>query len=173
MIALPDTSTEIALATTTLGTGANSITFSSIGSGYTDLRLVFVGISQPTNTRFPALRFNSDTNTNYSNTLLQGNGTTASSSRETSLSYISLTDSSNGMSDTPPININIDIFSYAGSTNKTCLITTAGDRNGSGVVVSRVGLWRSTSAITSIDLIGASGTGIFGIGTTATLYGIL
>ena len=159
------------IASTTLGAGANSINFTSIVSGYTDLRLTFTGKSQPTNTRFPAVQFNSDSSALYSDTRLQGNGSAASSSANTGFTYIPL--SADGMDDTTPVFYTIDIFSYAGSTFKTCLITSSEDKNGSGRVVNRVGLWRSTSAITAVNLIGASGTGIFGTGCIATLYGIL
>jgi hypothetical protein len=40
---MPDVSTEVAIATTTLGSAASTITFSSISGSYTDLRLVLVG----------------------------------------------------------------------------------------------------------------------------------
>jgi hypothetical protein len=158
------------IATQTLVSGTNSIIFSSIPSTYTDLRLVFTGVSQPTNTRFPALRFNSDSGGNYSFIRLVGDGVSGSSSRGTSLSQIPII--SDGMGDTIPVFFTIDVFSYAGSTFKTSLITSSEDTNGSGMTISRVGLYTSTSAITTINLIGASGTGIFGVGCIATLYGI-
>lgn len=158
------------LATTTLSSGANSITFNSISSAYTDLRLVLVGKSQPTNTRFPALQVNSDTGTNYSYTRMYGNGASAASQGANNASLISLL--TNGMDDTYPVLITIDIFSYAGSTNKIMLWTTAEDDNGSGAIVEGVGLWRSTSAINSITLTATFGTGIYASGTIATLYGI-
>jgi hypothetical protein len=63
-----------------------------------------------------------------------------------------------------------NIFSYAGSTNKTCLIESSEDKNGSGSTVRTVGLWRDTSAITSIEVLMSSST--FATGTIATLYGI-
>jgi hypothetical protein len=69
--------------------------------------------------------------------------------------------------------ITIDLFSYAGSTNKTILTTTSTDKNGSGGVGRIVSLWRSTSAITGITITdGGAGFG-WASGTTATLYGIL
>jgi hypothetical protein len=52
------------------------------------------------------------------------------------------------------------------------LLTGGTDNNGSGGVTRSVGLWRSTSAITSISLF-IDGTTTFSTGTTATLYGIL
>ena len=155
------------IATTTLGSAASTITFSSIGSGYTDLRLVLV--TRDASGSIIRLRFNSDTATNYSRTNLSGNGTTASSSVTTSANNISI-----GFGITTA-NVwgfyTMDIFSYAASTNKTCLVTASEDENGSGTVSRRVGLWRSTAAITAIELSATSGT--FASGSTATLYGIL
>ena len=158
------------IATQTLVSGADTITFSSIGSGYTDLRLVLVAKAQPTNTRFPAIRFNSDTGTNYSRTRITGDGTNAASARVTDTTSIAVLQT--GMGDTIPVLITCDIFSYAGSTNKTVLWEASEDANGSGSVVRGVALWRNTAAITSITLTATSGSGIYAIGTTATLYGI-
>jgi len=156
------------IATTTLGSAASSITFSSISAAYTDLRVVFVcqgataGVSA-------YLEFNGISTTTYSETYLEGNGTTASSGRVTANTNIDLRQGT-AFSNLQPAMVGIDIFSYAGSTFKTCLIQTSQDYNGSGATVSTVGLWRSTSAITQVKL---SGSGNFAIGTTATLYGIL
>lgn len=164
---MPDVSTEVAIATTTLGSAASSITFSSIPATYTDLRLVFVGTSAA---NVPGeMRFNGDTASNYSRTYLSGNGSTASSSRDTSQTNISV--GASAITSTPMMNT-IDIFSYAGSTFKTCLITSSDDRNGSGTVDRQVSLWRSTSAINEIKLT-VDLTANFLTGTTATLYGIL
>ena len=65
----------------------------------------------------------------------------------------------------------VDIFSYAGSTNKTALASFSNDRNGAGGVAANVGLWRSTSAITTIKWYAANSENL-AAGTTATLYGI-
>lgn len=167
---MPDTSTEVAIATTTLGSAASTITFSSIPGTYTDLRLVLVC---KTSSQFnnPGLRFNSDSGTNYSATLLDGNGSTAASTRQTAFDYMSMIQT--GItSDTLEQLYTADIFSYAGSTNKTALLSASADRNGGGRVANSVGLWRSTSAITSIVIISAGGAD-YSAGTTATLYGIL
>ncbi len=163
---MPDTSTEVAIATTTLGSAATSITFSSIPQTYTDLRLVLVGTTTVADAIF--LRYNGDTGTNYSRTVLQGDGSTAASSRQTSENLIYLTRTN--LDTTLPQLFEIDIFSYAGSTNKTCLVASSQDKNGSGVVVREVGLWRNTSAINEVSLNSFSST--FKVGTTATLYGI-
>ena len=65
----------------------------------------------------------------------------------------------------------LDIFSYAGSTFKTMFVEETADINGSGGLNRRVGLYRSTSAITSINFF-AQGVANFAIGSTFTLYGI-
>lgn len=156
------------IATTTLGSAAADITFSSIPSTYTDLKLIITGTSA-TNTVQPRLQFNSDTATNYSNTSISGNGTAASSTSQTSAAYMRITPDSTSSS-TIPVFYNIDIFSYTGSTYKTCLLVGSADLNGSGFTQSSVGLWRSTSAITTIKYYMSSGN--LNSGTTATLYGI-
>jgi len=160
------------IATTTLGSNAATIDFTSISSAYTDLRLVLVWRSNQSGSSANVLvRVNSDSGSNYSVTQLNGDGSSASSFRATSatslnMAYISSTESTNfGL-------VTLDFMSYAGSTNKTILGTNSYDRNGSGYVQRTVGLWRSTSAITSVNLLLNSTTN-YVTGTTATLYGIL
>ena len=160
------TVTYDSIATTTLGSAAASITFSSIPGTFTDLRLVCVFTTADI---LPSFRFNSDTGSNYSTTQLYGNGTSAVSGRNTSAT--SLYNDTGTSSATVPGLIELDVFSYAGSTNKSSLIAVSTDKNGSGSTLRSVGLWRNTSAITSIivrDFFGAN----LGAGTTATLYGI-
>lgn len=156
------------IATTTLGTAASTITFSSIPATYTDLRVVLAGTASASVS--PEMRFNSDTGSNYSLTTLQGNGASASSSSASNQTRIYLGYDSS-MSTTVPTMFTADIFSYAGSTNKTALATGTADKNGSGNVERIVGLWRNTSAITTVAVLVTSQT--FSVGTTATLYGIL
>jgi hypothetical protein len=50
------------------------------------------------------------------------------------------------------------------------LVSTNNDANGSGRISSGVLLYRSTDAITSLEL--TANSGIYNAGTTATLYGI-
>ena len=167
---MPDISTEVAIATTTLGSAASSITFSSIPGTYTDLRLVVSELSSSTATQY--IKFNGDTGSNYSTTILWGIGSSYGSFQNSSSTggivfdyYMS------GGTTTIPAFKTVDLMSYAGSTYKTVLVTNSNDHNGSGAVERSVGLWRSTSAITSILI--SRGSGTFNAGTTATLYGIL
>jgi hypothetical protein len=163
------TATYEKIASTTLGSANATITFSSIPATYTDLRLVVTGTSNFTHTT--GMQFNGDTGTNYSETRLEGDGATATSAGNTGVSYLRFY----GFTTTPTM-FTVDLFSYAGSTNKTSLGITSADLNGSGNVRRYAQLWRSTSAINSISfgpgVSGASGT-TYSIGTTATLYGIL
>lgn len=165
---MPDTSTEVAIATTTLGSAATSIDFTSISSAYTDLRLVLVGST--VSTTLINVRFNSVSTTTYSGTMLVGSGTAASSERQNTVNRIVMPITSETWG-TGIKTFSLDIFSYTSSTNKTALSTFSGDTNGSGYVIRGVHLWRNTAAITSINLIGA--TANWAAGTTATLYGIL
>ncbi len=157
------------IATTTLGSAASNITFSSIPNTYTDLKIVLVAAGSASEQVY--VQFNGDTGTNYSQTYLQGNGGTAESLRQTSVAYIFagyMADSVYGSSMRGLTTINI--FSYAGSTFKTTLSEGSNNTNGQGLVSRHVGLWRSTSAITSVKLYPS--TGNFTTGTIATIYGI-
>lgn len=165
---MPDISTEVAIASQTLGSAAATITFSSISSAYTDIRVVVNGT--PTgNTQF-RLRFNNDSGANYSGTEVRGNGSSIGSDRYTSDTGIYSNWAAFATS-AQPVLTTFDVFSYTGSTNKTVLSTFNQDTNGSGTIEYGVGLWRSTSAINRIDLTAAGNS--FNTGTIVTLYGIL
>jgi hypothetical protein len=164
---MPDTSTEIALATTTLSSAASSITFSSISGAYTDLRLVIVG--RTTASSSIAIQLNGDTATNYSYSYLGGDGTSTFRGRNQDITRIQCYENFNSST---PTALEIDIFSYTGSTYKTMLITQSADRNGSGSVMKEVAMWRSTSAVTQFQIYAQSSDTLMA-GTTATLYGIL
>ena len=154
------------IQTYTLGSAATGITFSSVPSTYTDLRVILVQTTDGANL---GIRFNSDSGSNYSWTRLQGDGSSATSARGTSVSFGQL--NGNGTSASPKSGlVEVDIFSYAGSTNKTVLSKFSNDQNGSGNTASTVNLWRSTAAITNVYVFAAGGD--LQTGTTATLYGI-
>ena len=156
------------IATTTLGSAAASITFSSISSAYTDLRIVIIGTGNSAS--IAQLRFNGvSTGSTYSSTYMYGNGTSALTSSRTARSGgIDFFEGS--VSTTIPTFSTIDIFSYTGSTYKTCLITGSLDQNGSGKTERITGLWSSTAAITTVALVGNGMN--WAAGTRATLYGI-
>jgi len=160
--------TYVALATNTLSSATASVTFSSISGAYTDLVLICnIGASASTSVNFG---FNGDTGTNYSTTILTGNGTTAASARTSTASnstdYIAFytAGAPSGLTGSMIFNV----MNYANTTtNKTILARSGSDSKEIDLVV---GLWRSTAAITSI-VIGMQ-TGNFITGSTFTLYGI-
>jgi hypothetical protein len=155
------------IATTTLGTAATNIDFSSIPNTYTDLKIIASIISVAATTRI-FLRVNGDTGSTYSSTNLYGDGTSALSMRYASTS--SFLRSATG-DNAKNIFWEIDIFSYAGSTHKTALGRASADNNGSGATFNSVGLWRNTAAITSLSIYSLTASNL-DIGSTVTLYGI-
>ena len=158
-------STYTAIATTTLSSSQTTISFSSISSSYTDLRLVAVPFSTANgmNCQF---RLNGDTGTNYSYTQMRASGSTITSTRISNDTYFN--NLNMGVYTTTPQIYKYDIMNYANATtNKTVLMRF--DEN-TGWAACSVGLWRSTSAITSITLTAI--TNQFASGSTFTLYGI-
>jgi len=154
------------IATTTLGSAASTITFSSIPATYTDLRVVVNVITAGNDDM--RIRVNSSA-TGYSNTSISGTGATAGSNSSTSANEWY---PSSGFDAANNFRLyTMDFFSYAGSTNKTMLLESSGDKSGSGIVARQVCLWSNTSAINRLDLVTPGGSN-FNTGTTATLYGI-
>jgi len=163
-------STYEKIATTTLGSAAASITFSSVSSSYTDLRLVLSGVPIDTSGSYIGVRFNGDTASNYSYTWLYGAAATVNTDRGSSTYpvYLNYGDTAGDK----PYLVEVDIFSYTGSTFKTFLATTSMDNNGTGTMQKTVACWRSTSAINEVTIFKAIGNNL-NTGSTATLYGIL
>jgi hypothetical protein len=163
-------STYTPIATTTLGSAAASYTFSSISGSYTDLVLIMQAKSTGGYASFK-ITVNSDTGTNYSQTVVSGTGSAASSSRLSSNPNFDLCRASGLSSDGFGAYI-VNFMNYSNTTTyKTFLDRTnvvAG--TGGDAVEAMVGLWRSTSAITSITA--TPGSGNLAVGTTLTLYGI-
>jgi hypothetical protein len=143
-----------------------TITFTSIPSTYTDLRLI-INYTQGSSSSAQGYINNDSAGTSYSRTLLYGNGTSALSARNSNVSVFTLPVVSNS---TIPNFVTMDFMSYSNtSTFKTFLAQGSSDQNGSGFSAASVFLWRDTSAINRIDLYG---NGTFAIGSTFTLYGV-
>jgi hypothetical protein len=160
------------IATTTLGSAALNVTFTSISGSYTDLVVVCDNLFSASLTPNLRILFNTDTASNYSVTVLEGNGATAYSARQSSISgidfgyYTSLYPTSTS---TAPTNAIINVMNYS---NSTTYKTVVGRANSSYSGTSaNVGLWRSTAAITSVRISNSSAVN-FTSGSTFTLYGI-
>ena len=166
---MPAGSTYTPIATTTLGSAAASVSFTSLGS-YTDIILVVSG-NTSNNVTDLQIQFNSDTGANYSYTALGYNTTTgSSSSRESSVTYMRFTTNSS-FNTSGQSNV---ILNFQNLMNTTTYKTVIGrGNNGAYGVNAAVGLWRSTSAVTSIQVNTHNlATRTFSIGSTFTLYGI-
>lgn len=165
---MPVGNTYEAIRTETLASAQASVTFSSIPSTYTDLVLITNGTYDTADAVF-GIRFNSDTGSNYSDTDLYGNGSAAGSYRSTSQSKIQVGWYPYPSSQAEPGQSTIQIMNYSNATTYKTTLERAGLAGGQGVY-ARVGLWRSTSAITSVTLLMSAGN--FASGTTFSLYGI-
>lgn len=151
------------IQTTTLGTSAATVTFSSIPPTYTDLVLILQEIA---GSGTSWLQFNSDTGANYSQTALYGTGSVAASNRSTNNTFGYAGQSSSSSSQ--PLTTVVNIMNYSNSTTYKSWL--ARGNNASVAVVLRAGLWRNTSAITSITV--GQDTTSYLAGSTFTLYGI-
>ncbi len=164
---MPAGNTYEAIATTTLGSAAATFTFSSIPSTYTDLLLITnYGLSADADSQ---LYVNGvSTGTSYSETFLRGNGTTASSSRRSNQPYWIL-----GLAavTVPTTLTTTEIHQFNNYSNTTTNKTLLSRVNNAGAqVAARVGMYSSTSAITSITVGGVAANLI--AGSTFSLYGI-
>ena len=154
---MPSTYTPIATAALS---SASSISFTSIPSTYTDLYLVMRG-----NTNGPIInvKYNNDTGSNYSSTIMWGNGSSAASARY-SESWIYVIPGGSG---DDQVSLFLNVQNYSNTTTFKTSIARANIPDAS--VNASVQLWRNTAAINRVDLI------LSGVGTitgTATLYGI-
>ena len=162
-------STYTPLATNTLSSTATSVTFSSISGSYTDLVLVVtakVGVGS-SNNYLTIGNGTVDTGANYSRTKLSGDGSSATSARNTAATGAFLDvygDSNSTQFDSVQF---AHIMNYSNTTTYKTILCRA-NRAGSGVDAV-VNLWRSTAAI---NIITVNSTGTYAIGSTFTLYGI-
>lgn len=156
------TNTYVALDKVTISGSTNNVQFLNISQSYTDLRIVVSGTAASNS--YLTIRFNGDTSSLYTHTEIGGDGTSPYSVRQGSAGYGYTSSIYTTQSTTT-----YDIKNY-GSTAffKSYLTNNAA----AGSFKSCVGLWRSTSAITQIDIGTAAGPN-FSTGTTFSLYGIL
>lgn len=166
------TQTYTPIATNTLASATSTLTFSSIPGTYTDLILIFNG---GTTSSGPTMRMtiNGDTSTNYSDTALDGDGATVTSTRHSSGNFFAITNNIGIAGTVGAQTTLIHLQNYSNTTTYKTVLFRANNATSSGYpgVTAAVGLWRKTpEAITSFALTTASTT--FLAGSTFTLYGI-
>jgi len=150
-----------------------TVDFTNISQAYTDIIIVGnLGCTKHSN-RAP-IRINNDTGSSYSTTYLRGNGSSVLASGDSNITSgfmfdnIAIPTSLNGNC--------ILIFNNYSDTNtyKTFLCRHGSTSQGTAVSVNT---WRSTSAISSIQIVAGSGgepgTNYWLVDSTFTLYGIL
>ena len=156
---------------TATGTGSSgTITFSSIAGTYSALQIRVNMVASATAALY--LTFNGDTASNYSMHGLFGTGSAAVVNGSSSTSGIETLGQYTGTITTYPNVAIMDILDYASTTkNKTVRCFQGFDKNAAGGEVGLTsGLWRSTSAVTSLSLTLTGGN--FTTSTTIALYGV-
>jgi hypothetical protein len=162
---MPKTYTPI--ATITLSSNTSGASFTNIPQTYTDLVVVFNGNGAGGTTGYNnyTFTFNNDGGSNYSRTRLQGDGSSAGSSRDANVARHDIFVPNAGES--PGTSI-INIMDYSNTTTFKQTIWRDSFSATGGMVVAWAGLWRSTAAINRIDF-----PNTFKAGSSWTLYGIL
>lgn len=161
--------------TQTVGaTSVATITFNNIPQTFTDLQVLVSGRlnNAAAQTGF-YVYFNGSNTAVYSDTYLQGSGSTAASSRESNnVAAIQVQTPANAATANTFGNSSLYIPNYAGSNFKSWITDGVAENNASTAYSNlTAGLWRNTAAITSLSLT-SYGNGDWLQYSTFTLYGI-
>jgi hypothetical protein len=168
----------VLLASEVKGSAGASFQFASISGAYNHLRLILnVRCSAAVFDSVVAIRFNADSSAIYDSVRYQlASATTLSAAEQfaQTSAFIGNAPGASGPANVPGV-ITLDIPAYAltvfqkGAVGVNGLIgtSTGNDRSEKTILT-----WRSTAAITQIDIILLTGTN-FVIGSGAWLYGIL
>jgi hypothetical protein len=165
------------ISTVTVGSGGSAeVNFTSIPATYKHLQIrIFGKLSitndpQLENVRF---QFNGDTASNYTRHAFEGDGASVTSTGNASLgqNYALLPRSFSGTTNMFG-NAIVDILDYTNTNKfKTQRVFGGADFNGSGQVYLLSGVWRNTSAISSIKIFNFGATNFLEYSSFA-LYGI-
>ena len=157
------------IATVTVGSGgAANVNFTSIPSTYKHLQIRSMSLF--INARLD-ITFNSDSASNYSYHLVQGDGSGTYAEAGANTTSIKCWPNGNATNIANPNLAIVDVLDYADTNKyKTARILNGFDQNGSGIISLNSGAWRNTAAVTSILL--APNTGNFSQYSSFALYGI-
>jgi len=160
--------TNTPLQSVLLTSSTSTVTFSNIDQSYTDLVLV---VSAKVDSGFDIwMRCNGDTGTNYSFTVLTGDGSTISSTRSSNVSEGLLADWYGTPTSSFGHILIFNLNNYSNTTTyKTSLARSSRAGSGTDLVLST---WRNTAAITSLTLRASNANRTFDAGSTFDLYGI-
>jgi hypothetical protein len=158
------TPTYIPLATITLGSASNSITFGSVPTTYRDLIVIIDGATA--SSCLPVMQLNGNLSSIYS-LVGMGDDAGAGFSQAQILSYFNPIP---GYAVTGKFSAIWQIMDYP-ATDKHKSILVRVNQHAGGHVHAGAGRWASTSAINSVRLTTSNGAN-YSIGTTMSLYGI-
>jgi hypothetical protein len=165
------------IATTTLGSSASTISFTSIPSTYTDLVVVVYANASASNHLYARWGNGSyDSGTNYSNTGMYARSTTNDygSDRNSNFAFARLNPFTYGVPNATSTfgTTLVSLQNYSNSTTFKVALTRVSGVGASDYAGTEAGiiLWRSTAAINQIQFSLPSGN--FNTGTTITIYGI-
>lgn len=163
---MPAGSTYTPIATYTASGTTGTISFTSIPQTYTDLVLT-TSAQSSSGQRQQYIELNADTTQKYSRTILSGTGSSAISARDsnqfqTYLDYYAVVEG------TFPNIVTTNFMNYSNTTTFKTMITRA--NNASNGIDAIVHLYRSTSAISRIDI--KLNAVNYSAVSTFTLYGI-
>jgi hypothetical protein len=153
------------ITSSTLGSPATGIDFTSIPSTYTDLRLIVTGVRVSGGAL--NFRFNNDSGSNYFYERAVANGSSLGASVNGATTSIG----TNGWNSTYPQIWIMDILRYSGTTKKSSIMRMAADESGGGEMAWFCATYNVTTAISQINMFISAGT--IAAGFTASLYGIL
>lgn len=157
----------------TLSSNTETVTFSNIPQTYQHLQIrVMTRLSL--GYYYPHFYFNGvNTGGNYAQHALTADGTSAGAEGSANSNVIQLASTgSDLLTNNFGVNI-VDIHDYASTTKFKTVRNFGGyDNNGSGYLLLRSGVYRSTNAITSFSITTGFGAGYYLVsGTTIALYG--
>jgi len=162
-------STNVPISSVTLSEATSSITFSGIPQTYTDLFIVADGYNNTGDFYTTIIRFNGDSSSNYSRTRFVGDGSSPSNSRLTNQTGATINSGGGwGTNNNGSGNMLINIPNYSNTTTFKTILS----RSNTAATAVELNLltWRSTSAITSIEMFTNGAT--YRAGSTFNLYGI-
>lgn len=161
----------ILIATTTVGAGGGTISFTSIPQTFTDLVLkISARTTESAVGSSLLLGFNADSGANFNNRDLYGNGTTAGSTNTANSAYYVIGPWGDGSTATANTFANSEIYipNYTGSTAKSFSMDSVVENNAAECrLFIQAGLWTGTAAINRIDIYRSLVQY-----STASLYGI-
>jgi hypothetical protein len=160
--------TYVKIASQTLASAAASVTFSNIPQGYTDLVLnAEFSLNVSNSSLF--VRLNGDTGSNYSHTRISGTGSVASSGRGSNSDQARITADTTAQSASTRQVVTLNFMNYSNTTTNKTFLSRYSSTGGTEAYVD---LYRSTAAVTSVQVKGFDGTAIIESGSTFTIYGI-